>query len=409
MQDEDETGQRARGLRRMQRWALALLLGMAGLAWWAHLRHWPWVQAFAEAALIGALADWFAVVALFRHPLGLPIPHTAIVPRNKARVAQALGSFIVTHFLAEATVRQKLQQLDVAAEVARWLAQPAPRAAVRQWLHQVWLRLLTELDDPALQQAGLSWLHQQLRRVDLARLLADGLESTLAERGHYRLLHAGLHRLADALDAPENEEKITRFVKSWSDNAWVQSLIEPFVPSIRQAVAEKLRSVAADESGALYQEFDELVRGYLARLHQEAGVQSRLQQYREDWLARPEWSVWWRELLDWLRQDSLQADARWQDKLERFLQALEGKLAAGGVWADWLNSQARTGLLGLSQRHKAQLGQWIAAEMVQWEDAYLVQQLELYLGRDLQFIRINGTLVGGLLGLLLHALGRWLG
>ncbi len=405
-----EMALRAAELQRMQRWAAGLLLLAVGLALWAHLRHWPWLQAFAEAALVGGLADWFAVVALFRHPLGLPIPHTAIVPRNKARVATGLSEFILTHFLAEATIRQRLQPVALSAWLANWLAVPAHRQQLLPYLRQGGVRVLETLLHGGVQQALLDKTRQQLQRLDFADLMAGGLDHLIAQRGHDRLLNAGLLRLADYVEAPDNSEKVAQFIKSWSDSAWVQSLIEPFIPGIRTAVAARLRAVAADQEGALYQEVHQLVQGYVTQLQQNGTWHARLNQYKDDWLARPALALQlaqlWQEILSVLHAEVMQAEATWPQAV---LDLLAANLLAESTWPRWLDTQAREVLLTLSQRHKVPLGQWMAAEIMRWDNTYLVRQLELHLGRDLQFIRINGTLVGGALGLLIYALGQWLG
>lgn len=404
---------RAAELQRMQRWAGGLLLAAAALAVLGHVRHWPWLQAFAEAALVGGLADWFAVVALFRHPLGVPIPHTAIVPRNKVRVASGLSGFIVTHFLDEVTVRQRLQQMAVSAWLADWLSQPVHRQQLMPYLRQGWLRLLAGLEQVGMQQVLLDKARQQLQRMDFSGLMAGGLQNLIAQQVHYRLLHAGLLRFAEYVEAPDNAEKIAKFIKGWSDNAWIQGLMEPFIPGIRTAVAERVRAVAADETGVAYREFDSLVQGYVAQLQQHGTWHDRLNQHKDDWLSQPELAVQlsqlWQEVLDALRQEAMQVDSQWQARMEALLSALESHLAGRHALSCWLDAQVRQAALNLSQRSKGQLGEWMAAEIMLWDNRYLVRQLELHLGRDLQFIRMNGTLVGGVLGLLIYALGQWLG
>lgn len=399
--------------RRMKIWAgglLVLVTVLAGIAKWAH---WEYVLAFAEAAMVGALADWFAVSALFRHPLGVPIPHTAIIPNNKARIAQGLSEFVVTHFLNEATVRQKLQHYDAARHLAAWLAQDEHRQQVLHYLRLAVQRGVVALDDAALRVALLEVTRSKLQQVDVSSLLVSGLGWITAQKGHRSILHNGLHRLADYLEHPDNQETVTQFIKSWSDNAFIQSMIEPFVPSIRTAVVNKLREVANDDEHTLYTEFDLQVQHYLERLQHDAALREHLNQQKNAWLNQPVFAdtlnTLWTELHQWLVLDLARPDSRLHDKLEQGVQQLEIALGEAGALRTWLNEHLQRILLNSVQNQKLRLGEWMQSEVMRWDNAYLVNHLELYLGKDLQYIRINGTLVGGGVGVLLYAIGQWLG
>lgn len=400
-------------LRRMKIWAgglLILVTVLAGIAKWAH---WEYGLAFAEAAMVGALADWFAVSALFRHPLGVPIPHTAIIPNNKARIAQGFSEFFVTHFLNEETVRQKLQHYDAAQHLADWLAEEAHRQQVLHYLQLAVQCGVVALDDPALRTAFLDVTRNKLQQVDVSSLLVGGLGWITAQKGHRSILHNGLHRLADYLEHPDHQETVTQFIKSWSDNAFIQSMIEPFVPNIRTAVVNKLRAVADDDEHTLYTEFDLQVQHYLERLQHDSALKAHLNQQKDAWLNQPVFAdtlnTLWTELHHWLVLDLARPDSRLHDKLVRGVQQLENALSETGELRTWLNQHLQRLLLNSVQTQKLRLGEWMQSEVTRWDNAYLVKHLELYLGKDLQYIRINGTLVGGGVGVLLYGIGQWLG
>ncbi len=406
-----EDGLRQYDLRKMQWIAVGLLVTATGLYVLGKIWAWGYLVAFAEAAMIGALADWFAVVALFRHPLGLPIPHTAIIPKNKSSVANGLADFIVTQFLSEATITQRLKDYNAAQHLAQCLA--GQRDQVARYVSHAVDYGVKALDDARIHALLVSAVRNKLQTVDLSGLMVNGLTLVTANNSHHKILHGGLNRLADYLDDADNTEKITAFVKGWSDNAFIQSMIEPFVPKIRVVVAHKLREMAEDDNNGLYVEFDAQVRGYLTRLQADATLRSHLEQQKNDWLARPELAQkitsLWQDMHNWVVLDLVCPESIIRHKINGLLAELESNLFEHTALRTWINTQIQTALIHTIHQQKNRIGDWIRAEIIQWDDHYMVQRLELYLGKDLQFIRINGTLVGGLFGLLIYLVTGWVG
>lgn len=364
-----------------------------------------YLAAFAEAAMIGALADWFAVVALFRHPLGLPIPHTAIIPRNKRSIANSLADFVVGQFLSAEVIGQRLKRYDAAFHLSQWL--PENRDKVSSYIFKAVSHSVTALDDKRIHAFLAQAARNKLQTVDLSGVMVSSLELVTRGRQHYKILHGGLNRFADYIENEENADKIAAFIKGWSDNAFIQSMIEPFVPAIKTAVVGKVRAAAEDENSALYQEFDEQVKNYVFRLQQDPELRDWVDNKRNALLQHPEFGLQveslWNQFRDWIVLDLSHADSVIAGKIATLVTELEQYLAKNEEIRTWLNDQIQAALIRAANANKGMVGDLIREEFANWDDKYMSRQIELYLGRDLQFIRINGTLVGGLFGLLIYA------
>ncbi len=402
-----ETTLRQRDLARMK-WIAAGLLGLAACLYViGKALDWGYLAAFAEAAMIGALADWFAVVALFRHPLGVPIPHTAIIPRNKRAIGNSLADFVVGQFLSAAVIEQRLKRYDAARHLSQWLAEPENRGKVAGYLNQAIAYGVKVLDDRRIHDFLAEAARKKLQAVDLSEFMANGLEMVNRNNSHRKILHGGLHRFADYVENPDNTDKIAEFIKGWSESAWIQSMIEPFIPTIRAAVIKKLRAVAEDDSNGLYLEFDEQVRNYVLRLQQDPELRAWVNQQKNALLSRPEFGSQieslWSQFRDWVVLDLSHPESVIAGKIAKLLEELEQHLVSHEEIRSWLNDQIRASLIRAANANKGVVGDLIREEVVRWDDKYMVNRLELFLGKDLQFIRINGTLVGGLFGLAIYA------
>jgi len=403
---------RQRELDRMKWIAAALFAGAFGLYIAGKVLEsrdpaWAYLVAFAEAAMVGALADWFAVVALFRRPLGLPIPHTAIIPRNKRSIGNSLADFVVVQFLSTELIEQRLKNYDAARHLSQWLAASEHRAQAATWLNQVLVYAVKALDDRRIHDFLAHAARNKLQALELSGLIAGGLERVMHDNRHHKILHGGLHRFADYLEDEENAEQVAAFVKGWSEHAWVQSMIEPFIPKIRAAVIKKLRLAAEDENSGLYREFDQQVRSYVSRLQQEGELQEWVDLQQKAMLNHAEFSrqieSLWNEFRDSIVLDMSHPESVVSGKIESLLAEFEQHLLDDQGIRNWLNEQIQKSLIQTANANKGLIGELIREEITRWDDRYMVERLEEYLGRDLQYIRINGTLVGGLFGLLIYA------
>lgn len=410
--------ERARDLRRIKLAATALLVFTATLFLVArHYEpvHWAWgyVASFAAAATVGGLADWYAVVALFRRPLGLPIPHTAIIPRNHLRIADTLGEFIETNFLAPEPVEARLRDVDFAALVADWLVDPERAAALADFVLRLLPQALGAIDQSGLKGFLGKRIMVELQRVELAPLAA-GLLAAVTEKGrHQRLLDELLGALEKVLT---NEETLTALRERIRKEL-------PALFNLYRADAYLLRKIVASTSGFIQDaradpkhplrlEFDSFVTGFIERLRGSDSFARRAESLRRDLLARPEIAAIaegaWESLRTFLEQDSRAPDSQIRRQLEAMLVDIGGQLARDPAIRAEINRGMVRVLADFVQSQKSGVGRFIADQVKSWDIDMLIGRIELTVGRDLQYIRFNGALIGGLAGLALHALEQGL-
>ena len=410
--------ERARDLRRIKLAATALLVFTAALFLVArHYEptHWAWgyVASFAAAATVGGLADWYAVVALFRRPLGLPIPHTAIIPRNHLRIADTLGEFIETNFLAPEPVEKRLGEVDFAALVADWLVEPERAAALADFV----LRLLPQTLG-AIEQSGLKGflgkrIMTELERVELAPLAA-GLLSAVTEKGrHQRLLDELLGALEKVLTNEETLAALRERIRK--ELPALFNLYRADAYLLRKIVASTsgfIQDARADRRHPLRVEFDSFVTGFIEQLRSSQAFARRAERLKRDLLARPEITAIaegaWESLRTFLEQDSRAPDSQIRRQLEAMLVDIGGQLARDPAIRAEINRGMVRVLADFVQSQKSGVGRFIADQVKAWDIDMLIGRIELTVGRDLQYIRFNGALIGGLAGLALHALEQGL-
>lgn len=411
-------GDRARALGRIKLAAAALLVFTAALfivARHFEPQHWAWgyVAAFAAAATVGGLADWYAVVALFRRPLGLPIPHTAIIPRNHLRIADTLGEFIETNFLAPEPVEARLREVDFAALAAEWLSDRERAAALAGFV----LRLLPQ-SLGAIEQSGLKdflgkRIMTELERVELAPLAA-GLLTAVTEKGrHQRLLDEILLALEKVLT---NEATLAAMrEKIRQELPALFNLYRADAYLLRKIVASTgafIQEARGDARHPLRLEFDSFVTGFIDRLRHSEAFARRAEALKRDLLARPELAALadgaWESLKSFLEQDSRADDSQVRRQLEAMLLEIGRQLSRDPAIRGEINRGMVRVLADFVQSQKSGVGRFIADQVKSWDIDMLVGRVELTVGRDLQYIRFNGAMIGGLAGLALHALEQGL-
>jgi uncharacterized membrane-anchored protein YjiN (DUF445 family) len=409
---------RAAALKRVKLSATLLLVGTAALFVVArHFEptHWAWgyVASFAAAATVGGLADWYAVVALFRRPLGLPIPHTAIIPRNHQRIAENLGAFIETNFLAPEAVEKKLGEVDFAAQVAEWLSDRERSASLAAFVVKLLPQTLTAIDQSGLRAFLGERVRAELERVELAPLAA-GLLSAVTETGrHQRLLNELLAALDKVLTNEETlaalREKIRKELPALFNLYRADAYLLRKIVASTTAFIEEARG---DPDHALRREFDGFVRGFIERLRHSRDFAERAERLKHDLLARPEVVALaegaWDSLRAFLERDAESEESQIRRQLETMLVDIGGQLARDAAIRAEINRGMVRVLADFVQSQKSGVGRFIADQVKAWDIDVLIGRIELTVGRDLQYIRFNGALIGGLAGLALHALEQGL-
>ncbi|HYC32457.1 MAG TPA: DUF445 family protein [Gemmatimonadales bacterium] len=408
--------ERQRQLDRMKRRATGLLVVMAGVFVVAHLLEpaYPWVgyvRATAEAAMVGGIADWFAITALFRHPLTIPIPHTAIIPSRKDRIGRTLGNFVQHNFLTAPVLGPKLHAVEPSRRLAEWLRRPENARAIARHVASG-LRSATDVvkdeDVHALLERSVI---EPLRQRPIAPLLARGLTMLTANDRHQQLLDrviAGLARLIT-----QNEAMIRARIHEESP-WWVPGFVDDQVHAkVVAGIERTLLEVSVDPSHPLRRQFDELLTDWITQLQHSPTAMERADAVKQQLFDHPtsrqlSTSIW-DEVKKMLDRRAEAEDGGPPGAVERGLTALaEGALEDAALLAK-LDGWIVAAVLRVVEQHRHEVGALIASTVSGWDPEETSRRLELVVGRDLQFVRINGTIVGGLVGLLLYTLGRAFG
>ncbi|RMW97615.1 DUF445 domain-containing protein [Allofranklinella schreckenbergeri] len=400
--------------------ALSLLLAATVLyivATALHAQHpvWPYVAAFAEAAMVGALADWFAVVALFRHPLGLPIAHTAVLARNQQRLGQGLADFIDRNFLSASHVRERLAQFNAAPWLAQWLQQPHNVRALMQPLTAAVDFGVHAMDDARVRAFFIRNVRQALGKLDVSGSTAAVLNGLTAEGRHQALLDDILAQLARVVESESAQQHITqaiaRELKALRYLALDQVTARAGTRQIVRALARNLKDMGESPDHPLRQRFDAAVQGWIERLQQDEQVQLKASTLRDQLLAHPALGAYleqvWGDVLAWLARDVNDPASSLHQRLEAAITHLGRELEAQPAMQQWVNAQVQQIGPQIVERYRSAIHRYITDRVGQWDTRELIEEVEGHLGRDLQYIRINGTLVGGIVGLAIHTLTQW--
>ncbi len=414
-------------LRHMQALALGLLgVAVAGLVisvWMGAAGGWAWVKAFSEAAAVGALADWFAVVALFRRPMGLPIPHTAIIPANKDRLGDSLAVFIRDQFLDSATVVAKLAALDPASRLGEWLSQPDNVRKLTGPVRSIALEGLGLLDEQAVRRAIHDAVVDKIRAWDASAMGGQVLGLLTRDGRHHELLEAALVKVSDYLEKPDIKQKVASLMLRHARKEWptiikvvdavksVDALADNLADRLALALIGELKEVLSSPQHAIRLQYEAWLEAFVARLQGDQALIDRVNDIKLQLLQQPAVQDHvqriWDEVQAALRRDLNNEDSALLRHLEQGLLGLGQKLAGDEGLRDAINQHVLSGADKLAEALRAMVTAHISQTVRAWDASQLVQRLELSVGRDLQFIRLNGTVVGGLVGLALHALLAW--
>ncbi len=407
---------RAASLARMKSIALMLLGGAAGLyalAIGLQDQHpaWPYVAAFAEAAMVGAVADWFAVVALFRHPLGLPVPHTAIIPSNKDRIGENLAAFLCTHFLSTQQVLSKLQAFDAPARLATWLSDPVHARQVGHHAGSLLGHALKAFDEEAVRHFVHATVVERLTRLDASRLAGELLGVLTADGRHQQLLDEVLRRLAAVLDDEALKEMLADVVASevkYLRFVGLDAVAGRYATNKMVAgVAKLLADMGEDAQHPLRERLDQFMADFVERLKDDPDLRARGAVIWQALLAHPQLGRYlqglWSDLIGWLCADLSRPGSVVRERVGLAAQRLGEQLAGDPAMQAWIQQQLTAAAPALIDRYREDIRRYIVDRVREWNAQEMTRELENHIGRDLQFIRINGTLVGGLVGLGIHA------
>lgn len=370
-----------------------------------------YVRATAEASLVGGLADWFAVTALFKHPLGIRIPHTAIVATRKDRIGRVLGNFVQNHFLSRDVIAVNLTAVRPAERAARWIGTPENSRRIARQMAGGLAKTLQALPDAEVRAVVRQVVNDRVRATRLAPALGKTLAVILAGERRQDLVNTAIEMAAQAVR--DNGDLIRRQVRAempW----WVPNPVDEKVyQRVIGAIERLLRGIAGDLQHPVRRAFDAAIRDFVHRLQNSPDLIARAETLKEEFLKDP--SVI--ELSDRLWESTRSAVVAYSSKSDgEDTDALQAGIASFGA-AVLANEQLLRDLDEIMvdlvatavERYRAEIGDLIAGTVASWDPEATSERFELAVGRDLQFVRINGTLVGGLVGLAIYTLSQLFG
>ena len=406
------------GARGMRIVATGLLVAMAAVYLLARAQEiggapgWGYVRAFAEAAMVGGLADWFAVTALFRHPLGLPIPHTAIIPRNKDRIGETLAAFLRDNFLIPTVVARRLRRVDVAAAAGRFLAQPPTgEGRLREGASRLAASVLESLDDERLGGMVKGAVVSRLKALDIAPLLGQSLRAAIAEDRHVPLLDSIIVWAGRTLAANEVMIRDMVHTRAGAIMRWT-GLDERLANGIVDGLHKLLADMAADPAHPLRAKAEEGLAKLALDLQYDPDMQEKVARLKAEIIASPAVAAWieglWQQARGSLLKAARDPQAAMAGRLGEALRQLGETLQQDDRLRRTINQFARRASVGAVAAYGDSIVRLVSDTIRGWDAQTVTDRLEGAVGRDLQYIRINGTVVGGLVGVAIHAANAWL-
>ena len=374
---------------------------------------WGFVNAFAEAAMVGGLADWFAVTALFRHPLGLPIPHTAIIPKNKDRIADTMADFLRTNFLTPAVVARRMQGMNVAGAAGEFLVDPAgeaeggTRSRITGGAAELFAEILESLDPNRLGTQVRSGLATQFAKIDVAPLVGRMLENAIADSRHLPLMDGVIRWTGLTLE--DNEETVREIISQRANSVlrWT-GLDERIASSVLDGLYRLLAEVLVDPDHELRGKIQEGMEKLAQDLQHDPETRERVEELKREMLENPAVAEWWMAVWERIRLSLIRRardpDSALGDEMRKGLAELGNALQQDRRLQMQVNRFARRTAVGVATRYGAQIVQLVSETVRRWDATTVTDRVEGAVGRDLQFIRINGTIVGGLVGMTIHTL-----
>lgn len=378
----------------------------------------PWLEymaAFSEAAMVGALADWYAVVVLFRHPLGIKLPHTAIIPKNKDRIADNLGDFVQGEFFSTDRIISVIRKIDPASRLAEWLSNKENAEKSGALAARFFSYALTALDDRNVQSYLKNAVSDQIKQLDLASLLGKILDILTRNGKHQELLDQSIDYLARYLQDPGVREKFNSMVakdmplyfsslKGWAGTA----LSERFITAAAKILAE----INETPGHPARIELDIKLKRLIEKLKTDPAFRYQLGQFQDQIANHPELSAYldglWQDFRAWIQRDLGSKDSQIQATVCGQTLRFGESLKRDDNIRAWMNEQLIQYAPAFIDTYRPKLGRFISDKMKEWKDEEIVEKLELNIGRDLQFIRINGAVVGGIVGVIIHVVTGWL-
>jgi uncharacterized membrane-anchored protein YjiN (DUF445 family) len=411
-----------RQLRSMRRLATGLFVGMtavfaatllaerAAASSGVSLEWLGYVKAFAEAAMVGALADWFAVTALFRRPLGLPIPHTAIIKTNKDRIGASLGNFVESNFLTTEVIAARIGAIDLPQKAAEWISNPEHAHDLAERVTKFIPDVLNAVGNETVQTLLEENLTARLRSIEIAPLAGTLLSALTAENRHQGLFDEALKLAGKLLE--QNKDAIRQKIRE--ESPWyVPSFIDDKIyERIITRADETLRAMNTDPNHELRRQFHRATQEFIHNLRTSPDYQAKAEALKQEFLNHPVvrqyFSALWSDVRRYLLDDVQRPDSTIKRQLEQSIRRFGESLLKDEQLRVRMNTWLQTLVQNIIAARKNEIATLIAQTVQRWDGDTMSERIELYVGKDLQYIRINGTIVGGLVGLCIYVLSKLL-
>lgn len=402
---------RARRLRRMKRSASGLLIFAAvvfvatfvftdGEGWAG------WVRAAAEAGMVGGVADWFAVTALFRHPLGIPIPHTALIPRGKDAIGRGLGEFVQRNFMNPDSLVERVREARVSQRLGEWLSDPDNAHAASRQAAGIIAALAETVSEEEIQDSLRVVISNRIEAVDAAPLLGTILDKAMEGGQHEAVVTAGLRAIGRAV--ADNRELIRAKIYEEAPR-WVPGTVNELVfEKIYVSLQDFITQIAADPDHEIRRVLNARAASWVEELKTSPELAEKGNELKRRVIAHPEFAAWtdglWASLKDHLTAAAEQPESDLRKRLEQIALSAGMRLNSDPEVGQQVDAWVSTLALHLAERSGPEVASLIETTVERWDADETSQRLELQVGRDLQFIRINGTIVGALVGVMIHFL-----
>ena len=372
--------------------------------------HWiGYIRAFSEAAMVGALADWFAVTALFNYPLGLKIPHTNLIENSKERIGDNLGNFVVSNFLSPQNIRPYIQKLKVSHFVGDWLSKERNQDKLVNEVSNIVLDILNKLDDSAVVNFIGKKAKEMSDDLKINQIVGNGIEYVLNKNDHQRLITNLSKQIKDYV--VNNQEMVKERVKKES-----YFLVPKFVDD---AIAEKITSglskyfdeLENDENHSLRREITKKLYSFSKEVQTEQKWEDEFRGIKNDFLKEEKLHQYskdiWKSIKKSLSKELEEEQSALKNYLKRNLSELSQNLQTDEKFQHKIDHWVRVTAYKYILKNTHQFGDLISSTVGNWQGKELSEKLELEVGKDLQFIRVNGTLVGGLVGLIIYTVAEF--
>jgi uncharacterized membrane-anchored protein YjiN (DUF445 family) len=372
--------------------------------------HWiGYVRAFSEAAMVGALADWFAVTALFRHPLGLPIPHTNLIENSKQKLGDNLGNFVVTNFLSPENIRPYIQKLKISNFVGEWLGKEKNQDVLLKNLSDIVLDILNKLDDSEVSRFISKKVSEMTDTIKLNAILGNGINYLLDKNDHQRIITNLSSQIKNYIS--ENDEMIKDRVKKGSYTFIPAFVDNKIADKITTGLSDFFKEIEQDPNHEIRNLITQKIYDFSNELKQDPKWEEEFKNIKNDLLKNDKlneysndiWISIKTTLTKELQDDESSLKKYLSKNLNEFSQNLKNDEVLQKKIDDWVRVTAYKYIL----KNTHQFGNLISSTVGNWQGKELSEKLELEVGKDLQFIRVNGTIVGGLVGLIIYTIAHF--